>query len=477
MYNFARITIFFCILSILTVSCTAMATVPAVGLPKDMVRVLPYVHVENPSPFELEFTVISMVLASGERESAELLHAPMVLNSGSLIGAQAFLGEGFVEAGSYDSLRMKLSWPKLKKGSGEVELTPVRGDGYVILPLKVSLGRGESVVVNIELDPLASIESNNRFRPSFSAIAKGAHASDMLAFVTNSRSDYVSVIDMTSNRVVSAVTVGQAPTAMALNATKDTLFVLNSKDNTISLIEISSLRAVETIELMIGFSPFEMAFSPESEFSSEGKLYVLYSISEEVAVVDTAVRRVQERFSVAQKPSDIAVDDSRDSIYVTSEVTNNLIVMNSRDFRVTRTVSVGGRPMGMVVNTDKIYVLNEGSGTISIVSLPELKADVTVSSNKPEFRGALSDEGHLVTISRLSGYSFIYDADGTISTELMVGKTPMGLALDDVLKRAYITASGDDSLTVIAFIDEMVLAKIPVGPAPYEVVLLNRLKR
>ena len=71
-----------------------------------------------------------------------------------------------------------------------------------------------------------------------------------LVYITNSRSNNISVIDTKTNRVTTSIEVGNAPRGVALTSNGRTIYAVNSGSNTVSVISAISKMAVATINAM-----------------------------------------------------------------------------------------------------------------------------------------------------------------------------------------------------------------------------------
>ena len=80
------------------------------------------------------------------------------------------------------------------------------------------------------------------------------------AYVTNSGSGTLSVVDTTSNTVAATVGVGAAPRGLAVNVTANRAYVANSGNGTLSVIDTTSNTVVATVG--VGVLPQGIAVAP-----------------------------------------------------------------------------------------------------------------------------------------------------------------------------------------------------------------------
>ena len=104
-----------------------------------------------------------------------------------------------------------------------------------------------------------------------------------LAYVANSASSSVSVIDTTTNTVTATVPVGLCPTGVAITPDAARVYVTNQCSNSVSVIDTASNAVVATIG--VGSIPVGVAIAPNGT-----RAYVAnadYSANS-VSVIDTA---------------------------------------------------------------------------------------------------------------------------------------------------------------------------------------------
>jgi YVTN family beta-propeller protein len=90
-------------------------------------------------------------------------------------------------------------------------------------------------------------------------------------YVTNLASNTVSIIDTTSNTVVSTVKT-ENPRRVAVSPDEKKIYVTNNGDKTVSIINTTTKAAVTTVS--IGKSPKEIAVTPDGT-----RVYVANSIA------------------------------------------------------------------------------------------------------------------------------------------------------------------------------------------------------
>ena len=118
------------------------------------------------------------------------------------------------------------------------------------------------------------------------------------AYVTNLGSNNVSVIDTSTNTVVSTITVGTSPWGIAITPNGLYAYVTNLGSGNVLVINTSTNTVVSTIS--VGASPTSVAITPNG-------LYAYVTYSGNVSVIDTSTNTVVGTISVGSVPFDVAI--------------------------------------------------------------------------------------------------------------------------------------------------------------------------
>jgi len=130
----------------------------------------------------------------------------------------------------------------------------------------------------------------------------GSSASGALhaAYVTNSSSNNVSIIDTATNTVVGSVTVGTSPFGVAITPDGSHAYVANVGSNTVSVIATATNTVVATVP--VGTQPELVAIAPDGSHA-----YVTNLQSNNVSVIATATNSVVGTVPVGIEPMGVAV--------------------------------------------------------------------------------------------------------------------------------------------------------------------------
>jgi len=205
------------------------------------------------------------------------------------------------------------------------------------------------------------------------------------AYVTNSNTGSVAVVNVESNTVVvPAIAVGATPFAVAITPNGSTAYVPNYSSNTVSVISTQSNAVVDTIS-MPG-NPFAVAITPDG-----AKAYFVNAGNGTVGVVQTSTNTLCNTGNCSRSgtypvpvgsiPSGLAILPNGAKVYVANYGSNTVSVINTTTDSLcteaacssTATYPIalasGSGPRSVAVSADgsKVYVVDQTSGTVAVI--------------------------------------------------------------------------------------------------------------
>ena len=282
------------------------------------------------------------------------------------------------------------------------------------------------------------------------------------AYITNTGSNNVSVINTATNTVTATIAVGSKPTGVAVGPDGGTVYVTNEFSNTVSVIAAATNTVTATIP--VGSKPFGVAVSPDGN-----TVYVANNGDNTVAVISAATNTVTATIPVGTGPVGVAVRPDGSTVYVTNTDTVSVIAAASKT--VTATIAVGGTPLGVAVSPDgnTVYVANESTGTVSVIAAATNAVTTTIPVGAEPEGVAVSPDGSTVYVTKplvSNNVSVIAAATNTVIATIAVGSTPLGVAVTPDGSTVYVTNLGSNTVSVISAATNTVTATIAVGSEP-----------
>ncbi len=422
---------------------------------------------------DINFTIDGLEIKQKDGEWIKLSEKPLTIRSLDIASSQVLLTESAIREGEYDRVKIRVSDATVRRNEKYHSLALPQPGGEVELEgTIVNIRHGESIALFLIWNPDKSISNNYLFNPSINIEPQDVSPKTLLLYVTNSGSNYISVIDRFENRVVGIIGVEKNPTSMVLSKEQERLYVLNSKSNSISIVDTSQDYVRDRIQFASGIEPIEMAMIPYSDKRNHGKLYIANKGSNDVTVVDTFMKSQLKSIKVGNAPIGVSANQSRQEVYVANSGSNSISVIDSINDTVKATINVDSIPIDIVTVKDSIYAINSGSDSITILDVVTKAVKGRIQAGINPRKGIYSEQYNRVYLSNYSSgeVSFLIPSSAVITRSIKAGENPVGLAIDESRNRLYITDYSSNKVVVINSVSEVIEKTIMVGKRPYGII-------
>jgi YVTN family beta-propeller protein len=285
-------------------------------------------------------------------------------------------------------------------------------------------------------------------------------------YVSNETSGSLSVIDTTTNSLVTNVTVGSSPGIIDLNAAANLVYVPNAGSGTVSVVSGATNAVAATISL--GSGPTGAAFNAATH-----RLYVTNRSGDNVSVVDTDSNTEIDidgngangmtRIPVGDQPTDIKLNPSTNRYYVTNNTSNDVTVIDGATNTVLASIDVGTTPGNAAINpaTNRVYVANVDSDNVSVIDgATNTEIDIDGNPGNGMTRIAVGDAPHGIGISLLTNrihvanefadsVSFIDMASNSVVATFPVAGHPINALTDPASSRVYTANASGASASIV----------------------------
>jgi YVTN family beta-propeller protein len=281
-------------------------------------------------------------------------------------------------------------------------------------------------------------------------------------------SSLVTVIDLATRGVLGTVPVGSRPAGVAL--TPDGLFayVTNSVSNAVSVIETPGNTVVQTISLE---GPDLPRMSPDGQ-----RVYVARGSSDEVSVIETGTHTVVATIPVGRGPYGIGFTPDGELAYVANGNGESVSVIETAGDSVVATVTVGLGPTDVAVTPDgeKVYVTNAASDDVSVISTATNAVIATIPVGDNASLAAVTPDGSAVFVANFGSddVSRIETATDAVSATIPVGDGPFALAAGPAGQFVYVANVTAGTIAVIDVANNAVVATIIVGGRPGDLAVM-----
>jgi YVTN family beta-propeller protein len=192
---------------------------------------------------------------------------------------------------------------------------------------------------------------------------------------------------------------------------------------------------------------------------------------------------VEHEIPTGAEPEDLSLSVDGKTLYVTSETSDWVHVVDLGAGAVMENIVVGTRPGHVLLTPDgkELWIANESpervsivdrstnqvSGTLDLLPMGSLQADFTPVGMTMTKDGATA----IITLGRANHLAFADVAARKIKDYVRVGNRPSGVALSHDEKTLYVSNSQDDSLSIVDMVSRKIIRTVPVGRLPYMVLV------
>jgi len=292
------------------------------------------------------------------------------------------------------------------------------------------------------------------------------------AYITNGKSNTVSVIDLRTFALAKTIVVGTEPTGVAANGKKNEIYVVNTGSNNISVIDAEKNAVVATIG--VHGHPYFI------DLSQDGKrAYVANSGSANVSVIDLEKRIVLGNVRVGAAPGLARVSPDGATVVVSNRSDNTVSLIDARLLRVRATLPVCQHPEDIVILPDssKAFVACSGSSQVASIALASDKKSGGPTSDRvlalldvgrtPVSLALKPDGGELMVCDFDSdSISVIETGNDEVGSSALVGQHPAHAVVTLDNTRLYASNFGSNSIAVYDIDLGRRIATVAVGSRP-----------
>ncbi len=160
-------------------------------------------------------------------------------------------------------------------------------------------------------------------------------------------------LDLDKGRVVDSISGLNGAHSIALAPDLNKGFVTNGRSNTVTVFDLSTYAVLATIQLS-GNDPDALVYDKATQF-----VFVMNAKSASASIIRAASNEIAKDIPLPGKPSH-AVNDGKGSIYVSIEDKSEIAVISTKSLKVERTFAVapGENPGGLAIDVfnNRLYV-------------------------------------------------------------------------------------------------------------------------
>jgi YVTN family beta-propeller protein len=296
-----------------------------------------------------------------------------------------------------------------------------------------------------------------------------ANAQHVYAYITNSGSDNMSIIDVATNTVIGTVAlpVGAKPYAVTVLPNGDA-YIANNGNSTVTVFSTTNNAIIGTIPLALTANPISLAASPDGS-----KIYVTNNGDGTVSVISTATNTVTGTITIFGNPTGVAVSPDGSTVYASNGIAG-IAVINATTNAIITTISTGAGtlPTGVAITPDGQYLfeVNSNTNTVGVYRTSDYSFVTSLAVGSSPYGIAISPDGALAYVTNTSGSVTVIDATNrTVTTSVAdgFGNQPLGVSFTPDGTKAYVVNYGAGNVWVFNTSNSTVIGSpIVVGLNP-----------
>ncbi|MBI4269918.1 MAG: beta-propeller fold lactonase family protein [Candidatus Rokubacteria bacterium] len=296
-------------------------------------------------------------------------------------------------------------------------------------------------------------------------------------YVTNTRSDSVSVIDTDTLDVVATIPLGPGkPNRIAFHPDGKTAWVVYDKSHDLGVIDTEARKLVRRVR--IGGNPYNLNFTPDGrhlvvlDWSSD-------TSDDEVIFYDLAAGKIDGRVEVSTWPAHSVFSHDGKRLYVSGETAGDVTVIDvaTRSI-VERVVHGGGDAMGLALTADgrTLYAAAGENKVILKVDTATNAVTGTIALPAVVHEATLTLDGKFLytTLRKANQIVVVRTADDRIVATIPQKGYPDLVTMEPGGRYALVTNRGANLVGVIDLATHTQVRTIPVGRAPHGMALRPR---
>ena len=324
-----------------------------------------------------------------------------------------------------------------------IALTPNNCFAYVANNNNYSLTGGDTVsVLNLQNNTLQKTISDASFSQPYTVTINAAGTK---AYVTNSFSTTITIIDILTNTVEGVIGGLNGPSGMVITPCGNTAYVNNygagsssGMGTTVSVIDLNTNSIIGTIT--VGLAPASLAITPDGAF-----VYVVNYVDGNpgtgtISVIQTSNNVVVDTIAGFSGPFAIAITPCGDYAYVTNFGSNNFIPIGTtvsavslKSNTIVATINLALQPSGIAITPDGRYAYATNYNTLY--------------SDNVHFTGLTAGQGTVNIID--------IETNTVIPPILAVGQSPDAIVISSNGAYAYVSNYTSNTVSVLNILEKM----------------------
>ncbi|MCM0757321.1 YncE family protein [Sporomusa sphaeroides DSM 2875] len=196
---------------------------------------------------------------------------------------------------------------------------------------------------------------------------------------------------------------------------------------------------------------------------------------------DSMTNNLIKKVEIGAHPAHVVFTQDGKYVLTTNNASNNVTVIDAKNYNVVQTVPTGKGPHGFRISQDSktAYIANMGEDTVSVIDIPTWKETRRITVGKAPVTTAITSDGKiLVATANAENILAIVDLTSDKVEKIAVGKGPAQVFIQYDNKYAFVANQGTEqspsnTVSKVDLATKKVVATIEVGKGAHGVVTSN----
>jgi YVTN family beta-propeller protein len=223
----------------------------------------------------------------------------------------------------------------------------------------------------------------------------GAAQATGIAFIVNSASASVSVVDMTTLKEVRRIPTLREPHHLMLSPDGRSLLVGDTAGNQMMFLDPTTGAVQQRLPIT---DPYQLAFSPDGKYLTVNGL-----ARNQVDVYDAGTMQLVKRFPVHTTPSHLDYSPDSSTVFVSLQDSDKLAAFDLRTMTEKWTIPVGKTPAGVLWLNGRVLVADMGTDYIAAVDPETGKVLEHIETGRGAHQLFLSPDHKILWVNNRAG--------------------------------------------------------------------------
>ena len=423
-------------------------------------------------PFPQEAQRLRFVLTGISALRGDGARFPCSLNLGSIkadeMRRQRYAASCRLEPGAYAGFQVSVREAALRTAEGEASLLVPEQPTALDAPFQIRKKKAQALFLSLNYPE--TVKDGFSFRPAFSVLAPPRPVTALGGFLTNTDSDTITVFDRKLGQVVDVVATGRRPMGIVLDQQRMRVFVALAGEDAVEVFDSTSGESLARIGLQAGDAPSDIALTPDGR-----TLLVTDAGMDTLSFIDPQSFLERDRLAVGRGPAGVLIDGAGMRAYVFNSLASSITIVDIPNRSVAGLITTEPGPFRGQFDRKggRLYVISEHSPYLSVLDPAGAGAPKRIFVGGEPGALKVDTATDMIYVSKRRGIGVdIYDPfsffpAGTIAT---AGGVDF-LAIDGEENNLYLLAPERRALSAVNVNSRNEVFRIDTGESPYGVAV------